>query len=420
MLVAAANTPSLASDAREPSPLGSIALARAEFWQHDHLGSVSAITDHTGAVLQRLAYDPFGKRRNTNGSYDEFGTIVMDWSAQSGTTDRGFTGHEHLDDIGLVHMNGRIFNPTLATFMQADPFVQDPGNLQNYNRYAYCFNNPLGCTDPSGFLSFRNEFDLIRNIPGQRSIDRWMVRHPWAIAIVQIVATVYGGPAGAAMVAGYASYVQTDGDVNAARRASAVTYITAQAFTAVGDATMADAAYTDIAGNNVAANGMSTGQVAANIAGHALVGCASAEASGGKCGQGALAAGFGAAAGFVPGIDNVLAKGVWVTAVGGIAAELGGGSFRDGAQSALMGYVFNCLAHQACAGRIPKDGDGYLETRWVDGKPYIVRLNGLCATTDCLVFGANVDWADARSQAYRKRQASKCSRFCRMLRRLLC
>ncbi len=119
-------------------------------WQHDHLGSVSAITDHTGAVLQRLAYDPFGKRRNTNGSYDEFGTIVMDWSTQPGLTDRGFTGHEHLDDIGLVHMNGRIFNPTLATFMQADPFVQDPGNLQNYNRYAYCFNNPLGCTDPSG------------------------------------------------------------------------------------------------------------------------------------------------------------------------------------------------------------------------------------------------------------------------------
>ncbi len=160
VLVAAANTPSLASDAREPSPLGSIALARAEFWQHDHLGSVSAITDHTGAVLQRLAYDPFGKRRNTNGSYDEFGTIVMDWSAQSGTTDRGFTGHEHLDDIGLVHMNGRIFNPTLATFMQADPFVQDPGNLQNYNRYAYCFNNPLGCTDPSGYFSLRRAHAL--------------------------------------------------------------------------------------------------------------------------------------------------------------------------------------------------------------------------------------------------------------------
>jgi hypothetical protein len=65
-------------------------------------------------------------------------------------------------------------------------------------------------------------------------------------------------------------------------------------------------------------------------------------------------------------------------------------------------YLVNCLAHQDCAGRIPRDGDGYLESRFVGGRPYIVRLNGLCATTDCLILGANVDWNDSRSQAYLK------------------
>ncbi|WP_046354552.1 RHS repeat-associated core domain-containing protein, partial [Pseudoalteromonas luteoviolacea] len=37
-------------------------------------------------------------------------------------------------------------------FMQTDPFVQAPSNLQNYNRYSYVLNNPLSFTDPSGYI----------------------------------------------------------------------------------------------------------------------------------------------------------------------------------------------------------------------------------------------------------------------------
>jgi RHS repeat-associated protein len=48
-------------------------------------------------------------------------------------------------------MNGRIFDPTLGAMLQGDPFIQDATNLQNFNRYSYCLNNPLTCTDPSGF-----------------------------------------------------------------------------------------------------------------------------------------------------------------------------------------------------------------------------------------------------------------------------
>ena len=34
---------------------------------------------------------------------------------------RGFTGHEMLDAVGIIHMNGRIYDPKLGRFMQADP-----------------------------------------------------------------------------------------------------------------------------------------------------------------------------------------------------------------------------------------------------------------------------------------------------------
>ncbi|MDE0270588.1 MAG: hypothetical protein OXP11_05215 [Gammaproteobacteria bacterium] len=65
-------------------------------------------------------------------------------------TRRGFTGHEMLDAVGAVHMNGRLYDPALGRFLRADPFVQFPANLQSHNRYSYALNNPLSYTDPSG------------------------------------------------------------------------------------------------------------------------------------------------------------------------------------------------------------------------------------------------------------------------------
>jgi hypothetical protein len=49
-------------------------------------------------------------------------------------------------------MNGRIYDPTLGRFLQADPFIQYPNNSQSFNRYSYVLNNPLSYTDPSGYF----------------------------------------------------------------------------------------------------------------------------------------------------------------------------------------------------------------------------------------------------------------------------
>lgn len=49
-------------------------------------------------------------------------------------------------------MNGRIYDPTLGRFLQADPHIQAPMNSQSYNRYSYVLNNPLSYTDPSGYF----------------------------------------------------------------------------------------------------------------------------------------------------------------------------------------------------------------------------------------------------------------------------
>ncbi|GGC87108.1 hypothetical protein GCM10011396_37990 [Undibacterium terreum] len=119
-------------------------------WTHaDRLGSPVAITDSNGNVKEKLAYDTWGKRRNFDASVTN-GTVTPD-SLDGQTDNKGFTGHEMLDDLDLVHMNGRVYDPLIAKFLSADPFIQDPTNGQNYNRYSYVLNNPTNFTDPTGF-----------------------------------------------------------------------------------------------------------------------------------------------------------------------------------------------------------------------------------------------------------------------------
>jgi len=50
-----------------------------------------------------------------------------------------------------VFFPGRVYDPTLGRFLQADPFVQDPADPQMLNRYSYVRNNPLNFVDPSGY-----------------------------------------------------------------------------------------------------------------------------------------------------------------------------------------------------------------------------------------------------------------------------
>jgi len=115
------------------------------YWTHgDRQGSEVALSDSNGTLSEVLAYDPWGKRRPISGTTTE-GDGVVD--------DHGYTGHEMLDQLGLVHMNGRVYDPLLGRFISADPFIQAPKNGQSYNRYSYVWNDPVNMTDPTGYFA---------------------------------------------------------------------------------------------------------------------------------------------------------------------------------------------------------------------------------------------------------------------------
>jgi hypothetical protein len=82
-------------------------------WTHlDRLGSPVALTTESGTIREKLEYDVWGKRRYTDDNNSTADNIA-------GKIDnRGFTGHEMLDALDLVHMNGRIYNPSTGRFLR--------------------------------------------------------------------------------------------------------------------------------------------------------------------------------------------------------------------------------------------------------------------------------------------------------------
>ena len=139
---------------RTPCGNSSANPAEIEYRHFDHLGSSASITDAAGAELVALAHDPHGERRKPDWtrrlSEAEIETLAADHGDR---TSRGFTGHEHLDRTGLVHMNGRLYDPLLGRFLSPDPIVANPADGQQWNLYSYAGNSPLSYVDPSG-LSF--------------------------------------------------------------------------------------------------------------------------------------------------------------------------------------------------------------------------------------------------------------------------
>jgi RHS repeat-associated protein len=110
----------------------------------DHLGSITHLLDSNGNVAEEMSFDSWGRRRNPNSwtDYSVSSTHIID---------RGFTQHEHYDQFGIINMNGRVYDPVIARFLNPDPIIQNPFFSQNFNRYSYVLNNPLRFIDLTGF-----------------------------------------------------------------------------------------------------------------------------------------------------------------------------------------------------------------------------------------------------------------------------
>ena len=217
-----------------------------------------------------------------------------------------------LDEVGIIHMNGRIYDAKLGRFLQADPFIDKPYDTQMLNRYSYVRNNPLNAVDPSGYF-----VTILVGI---------MV----ALAKVELVI--------AAIAVGIAAFLETlvmGGDLGDALLAG----VSAGALTFAGLALFPGSS-------------AEIGQLIAFGLKMGVIGGITTAIQGGKFGHGFFAAGFGSfvgakIGGFVKGAGNTLknlGKFMAKVTVGGSISKATGGKFANGAGYAAFSAAVSYAA----------------------------------------------------------------------------
>jgi len=114
------------------------------FYYTDALGSVTAITDFTGNLVESYLYDSFGNPT----IFDSTGSLIPESLIGNPYL---FTGREFDPESGLYYFRRRYYEPKIGRFLSEDPlggFVNTPSP---FNRYSYLSNNPLVFSDPFGF-----------------------------------------------------------------------------------------------------------------------------------------------------------------------------------------------------------------------------------------------------------------------------
>ncbi|RZM75328.1 hypothetical protein C3B51_18675 [Pseudoalteromonas rubra] len=307
----------------------------------DHQGSVIAVANRNYELLARYSYDVFGvqKYEGPQNLVDtlNFSTAQRIFDMVSDNF-RSYTGHEPITlggDNRIIHMNGRVYDADTGRFMQADPFVQAPNNLQNYNAYSYVLNNPLSYTDPSGYL-FKKLLKGAMKATGTWQMLRAIGKVPWLNTMITVALNfVPGCQAWCSAAYSAASTFAITGSLNKGLTAG----LTAAA--------------------------MPGGGSAGAILASAAIGGVSSKLMGGNFGHGFFAAGLGALTGGIGrGISNPIGQVVIGAIVGGTVSKVTGGKFANGAFSAAF-----VAAMRADWGDVYKNGSSS-----VKGKPTAPQL----------------------------------------------
>jgi len=225
-----------------------------------------------------------------------------------------------VDEVGIIHMGGRIYDPRLGRFLQADPTVQFPDNTQSYNRYSYALNNPGIYVDPSGYgllTVLESGFNaLVDALPA--IFNAAMLFAAYALA----------GPPGVALMATMLTKVETEGSWGQALKAGAIAGTSSFAFSVWGGPGAGDL----FGLREFAING--------------LIGGITNLLSGENFGNGFLAAGVGAWMGAQSGW-NAAGRIAGAAAIGGAVSQLSGGKFANGAVTATFAAAVGELAEHS-------------------------------------------------------------------------
>jgi len=120
-------------------PLAELRSGATSFYQADGIGSITSLSDSTGALPNTYVYDTFG-----NVYYHPNGSVTNSYQ---------FTAREFDSETGLYYYRARYYDPTAGRFLSEDPLRFQAGA----NFYPYALNGPTNLGDPTGLDVLRCE-----------------------------------------------------------------------------------------------------------------------------------------------------------------------------------------------------------------------------------------------------------------------
>ena len=107
------------------------------FYRKNLQGDVIGIVDATGSSVAEYAYDAWGKVLSSSGTMAAINPIR-------------YRGYYFDQETGLYYLQSRYYDPETCRFINADAFTSTGQGILGSNMFAYCENEPIARTDPSG------------------------------------------------------------------------------------------------------------------------------------------------------------------------------------------------------------------------------------------------------------------------------
>ena len=100
-------------------------------------GDVMYLADSSGSQVAAYLYDPFGKVLSSSGTMAEINPLR-------------YRGYYQDSETGFYYLQSRYYDPAICRFINADSYASTGQGLVGYNAFAYCLNNPVNKSDPTG------------------------------------------------------------------------------------------------------------------------------------------------------------------------------------------------------------------------------------------------------------------------------
>ena len=111
-------------------------------YEKNIFGDIVAVYDNSGTKLVSYVYDAWGKCKTTTHATSATAAVNNPYR---------YKGYYYDFDLGMYYLQTRYYDAEICRFINADSVISGTGEtVQGYNLFAYCFNNPINMSDPTG------------------------------------------------------------------------------------------------------------------------------------------------------------------------------------------------------------------------------------------------------------------------------